>query len=107
METIEFGFTGEVHQAQCPCHSGKFLIVVWAIHPEHGRSPFPVGTSQHFDTQEQANKGMEAETMVVAKAFLKSIGLSTDDAAKVTVAHGEDAIKNEQRMIRESNPNLH
>lgn len=107
MATTEIGFTGEVHQAICECHDGQFFIVVFCIHPTKGRSVLPVGTSQHFKTEEEANKNLESEVMKVAKVVLKQSGLSVDQAAKVTVAHGDDAIANERRLIREGNPNLH
>lgn len=92
----EIGFTGEVHPAMCPCHEGQFLVVVFQIHPEYGR--IPVG-QQMFKDEAKANDGLEGAVMAVAKQLIESVGLKVDEAARVVVAHGDEALAMEERMM--------
>ncbi len=96
MAKTEIGFTGEVHPAACPCHQGQFLVVVFQIHPALGR--IPVG-QQMFKNEDLANDGLEKTVLAVATSLIESVGLKVDEAARVTVAHGDQALAMEERLM--------
>lgn len=101
----EIGFTGTVQPAACPCHSDHFATVVWLIHPDHGEAVYC--SDAIWKTEAEANAELEGFVKYTAAKVLKSMGLSMENAAKITVAHNENAVKAERNLRASLNPNLH
>lgn len=100
----QIGFAGEVQPANCECHKGMYMCVAFLIHPEQGR--IYLGNNA-FPTEEIAKKELDGFVKVAALETLKIMGLEPDEAEKVTVTHGDEAVKSERRIMAENNPNLH
>jgi antitoxin component of RelBE/YafQ-DinJ toxin-antitoxin module len=68
--------------------------------------PVPAG-HDWFPTEEAANASMEETVKKHAKAWLDDCGIKIEDAVRMTVAHGDDAVKMTNKVAREINENLH
>ena len=101
---MKIGFTGEVVAAECKCHKGQFLAVIYMIHPEQGRIYLH---NVPFKTESEAAKELDNVVMLAAETVLQEMGLKKDEAKRIGVFHGAEAEKAEQRQLNEVNKNLH
>ena len=101
---MEIGFTGEIHQAECPCHKGQFLMAVFCIRENLPRA---FCGNKMFETKQLAEQNLEATVNECADAILSQMGLSQDTANERIVSHGEAAFAAESKLRNETNPNLH
>lgn len=104
MGKIEMAFGGEIHNTVCDCHRGQFVVVVKQFHHELGQR---IIGQEIFKTEDLAKQNLEQTVMKFAKIILESEGFKIEEAAEVTIAHGDDADKNIRRVLNENNPNLH
>lgn len=105
--TTEIGFMGEVQPANCECHKGQFICVAFLLHPLQGR--VYLGNAA-FETEKIANENLDKFVNFTAGEVLKEMGLTRENAVKVEITHGDEALKSEARVMkdhRESHPDLH
>lgn len=100
----QIAFTGEVHKAQCQCHKGQWLVVIFMIHPYQGRIYLH---NVAFKTEAEAEAELQSCVELAAMEVMTTAGLKKDLVKKVEVSHGDDAIKSESKFMNEHNPILH
>lgn len=105
MSKIDMSFIGEVFQAPCKCHAGKFFILIFIVHPQLGR--IPKARSDMFNSFDEAKDSMEEFTKSFAAHAVKEAGLDWNDAKEVRVEWGNAALQAEEKFKKENNPSLH
>lgn len=101
---VQVGFGGEVRPATCQCHKGQFVVHVYAVISGGGSENLG---ARPFATEDEANSQLDCVVKEIAHDFLNSIGLQPELASNVTVTHGDEAVKAEQRVRNNNNPRLH
>lgn len=100
----ETAFVSEVGRSLCPCHFGKFHVLVALIIPGQGKLPVEM---KHFDTQKEAEDNLVPLTEQVVEKELAKIGKTLDSADRVMRAHGDEASELERKFHLNNSEDLH
>ena len=100
---MKVSFMGQVLEATCECHKGQWLTVAFLLHPVEGK--VELGNNAWPD-EETAKRELERFVQVAAEETLKIVGMNPEES-KRTVFTGENAEKDFNKHLRESDTSLH
>lgn len=100
----QIAFMGEIQKAQCECHKGQYLVLIFMIHPRQGKIYLH---NVPFKTKAEAEKQLQPCVELAAEEAMGLMGVRKDSLRKVEVSHNEDAVKSEKKFLNEHNPKLH
>lgn len=103
-EKLEIAFAGEVVDAPCECHKGKFIAYVIYLHPNGPRIPV---RSQLYDTLEKAIAEIDQFVISTARELLKDNAYPLETAFSIKKEFGADAVASEEKRFRSENTSLH
>lgn len=103
-DVTSFHFAGEVGQMQCKCHKDQWAVFAFAIDPNGQRKLL---NSKPVKDEQAGKDALEAFTMASATEFLKKFDLSPDEANKIQVLRGADALKAEANARAMIDKRLH
>lgn len=100
---MKIAFMGEVLQANCECHKDQWFTVAFLIEDDGNRIPV---ADKLWSDEKTAKDNLETFVKKSSEEVLKEVGMNPEES-KRTVFTGENAEKDFNKHLRESDTSLH